>query len=168
MKVIPSSIFKSYPNRYAFESMMVRKGYTSQSAHGSGATILMCARRNLVWKIADDPGTAEFADFMLTGGVTDPALPRVFAASPKGSPYSILAMEKLLVFSSGAIWDHWFTNDFIANRSTPTTDPYGVAPLMNILCSEGVRRDILVDFQAKNVMVRRRSPSQIVLFDPFF
>lgn len=128
----------------------------------------MCARRNIVWKIADDPATAEFADFMLAGGVSHPALPRVFAASPKGSPYSILAMEKLIAFSGGALWEHWFNVDFIANRSVPTTDPFGVNILMNRLISESISRNVFADFQSKNVMIRRKMPSQVVLFDPFY
>jgi hypothetical protein len=148
--------------------MMVGRGYTSYPAHGSGGTILMCAGRNLVWKIADDPATAEFADFMLTNGVIDPALPRVFAASPKSSPYSILAMEKLLAFSEGVIWDNWFNKDFIANKSVPITDPYGAASLITMLFSEGIKRHVLVDLQSKNVMMRRRVLTQVVLFDPFY
>ncbi|ASC06829.1 hypothetical protein S101468_02627 [Acetobacter pasteurianus subsp. pasteurianus] len=167
MRIMTASVFKRFPKRCDFESALTAKGYTHNPAGGSGGSIFMHANRDLVWKIADDPATAEFAD-LLASGWTDPAAPRVFLASPKGMPYSVLAMEKLNPLTFGCNWYTWYMQDYVAMKGSPHTDPYGASAVLNFLRGEAHKRHVNLDVQPQNVMIRRGSPSQIVLFDPFY
>ena len=167
MRIIPQTIFARYPSRHDFEVMLVAKGYSCRPAGGSGGSILIAVNRNLVWKIADDPATAEFADLM-SGRRTYPALPRVFAASPKNSAYGIVAMEKLVAFPFDDDWDRWYYKDYVAHAGAPTSDPFNAASTLVLLRSQAAAREVGLDTKAQNVMLRRRWPAQAVLFDPFF
>lgn len=165
MRYISSTFISRFPLKQDFINLMVGRGYTPTQAHASGAWILTHPQLQLILKVGDDKPTEEFAAF-ITGAAFQPELPRVFATTMLGGPYTIIIMERLYPFPQASQYDAWLRNDYYRNRGSPSTDPFGVMIVLNRLAAAARLHGVLLDVQGKNVLLRRAT-TQPVFFDPF-
>lgn len=166
MRYISSSFVSRFPSKQNFVNLMVGRGYLPTQAHASGAWILRHPQRQLILKVGDDKPTEEFASF-IAGAAFDPCLPRVFATTKPGGPYTIIVMERLDPFPQASQYDAWLRTDYYPSRGSPSTDPLGVVVVLNRLAIAAQMHGVLLDVQGKNVLLRRAT-TQPVFFDPFF
>lgn len=166
VRLIPEQMFRLCPRRSDFEALSASRGYTVSPADGSGGSILSHPERMIVWKVADDPSTRQFAE-MLRIAPVGLALPRAFAVSDASAAYVVIGMERLFEFSQKAAWAKWVEEEYRPSRGSPPSDPFGAVPTLQWLRTEIIARGGELDIQAKNILLRRRT-AQVVLFDPVY
>ena len=145
------------------------RGRSVIGSGGSGAYVLAKGNGRVVYKLSDDPGAAAFAAF-LRSSCRDPALPRVFAISAPGAPWTGIMSEWLRAPNpvEAAAWSSWAQNDYMFNRGNPTADPFRVADLLSALRQHAMSMRVGFDVLNPANVMYRLGGNQIVFSDPFY
>lgn len=167
MRVIGTPALVGLGSRHAFDARMRARGYLDLGAGASGASVLARPNEQLVYKLGDDPALRAFTEYLRTSAPT-PALPRAFAVTEIGSPWTLLVVERLrhLDVAGTAAWAAWLSTWHSA-RGTPPTDPFGMVAVLHSLGACALATGCEIDLNASNIMVRPRT-GEIVLSDPLF